>query len=940
MPSSHTASAGIEPIPGYRLTQRIGQGGYGEVWVAEAPGGLTKAVKLVYGQADESQAATELEALNRIKQVRHPFLLSLERIELIEGRLVIVTELAESSLKDRFLRSRAAGLPGIPRDELLAHLKDAAEALDYIREFYSLQHLDIKPENLLLIGGRVKLADFGLVSDLQQGAGATISGLTPMYASPELFSGHASSTSDQYSLAIVFMEMLTGATPFSGRTSAQLAAQHLESAPDLSVLSPADRAILARALDKDPLQRFERCKEMIDRLGWVAHGSETAVAAPPAGSGWPALALPGGAHDDSAAAPDLRTIHVSGSEFKWQGAPRPVASDEDAAVIMDMPGGDPLEGPTSFRPALFIGLGGTGARVLNSLRQRLAERYGGMDRLPAVGMLLVDTVRNGDGFALGTTGLESRQTLHTQLRPAGDYRNTISGKLSSTARRWNFNIPRSRTTEGFRPLGRLAFIDHLDQFVGKVRTFLSEIMNAESIGVTAARLGQPAGSTTPRVYIVASVGGGTGSGMFIEAAYAVRNALSRMGLPNHEVYGVLCYWTDRRSTSLDLTIGNACASLREWRHFSHADNQFPGEPECGLPPSTRGQRPFEDTYLVHLGDGLNESDYQSRLTNVAEYLFRNAFTDSSQFFDRCRAGRVMTKAEATPRLATFGIMPAGKVPAWAIHLTTDWLCESLPKLWRGDEVRFKSVDIAAATSEPSAPTLAERAKPDQLAGALAEQLGLTFERLVGEADARFSTALQGDTNGYLANILAERLLEPEAIASGVNPTLARIMDVLDEALGARGAANANDKSAQLPIVAALQAAQERQEYVLTEIGKWTARLVDAHSGRLETGRRSLRALCEKFIEIERMAAEALQVPRAELQEIERTAMAAPDANWIKLRGRGGLLSRKEAVAFIDPVLYRYFTLRLKELALRESARLAISLRVRLAGLVKQMDILR
>jgi serine/threonine protein kinase len=175
-----------EPIPGYRMQQRIGVGGYGEVWKAEAPGGIAKAIKVVYGFYDDERASRELAALNRIKEVRHPFLLSLERIELVEGRLLIVSELASSSLKNFFEECRALGLSGIPRDELLAHLRDAADALDYICQEHSLQHLDVKPENLLLMGGRIKVADFGLVKDLQDTC-SIVGGMTPLYAAPELF---------------------------------------------------------------------------------------------------------------------------------------------------------------------------------------------------------------------------------------------------------------------------------------------------------------------------------------------------------------------------------------------------------------------------------------------------------------------------------------------------------------------------------------------------------------------------------------------------------------------------------------------------------------------------------------------------------------------------------------------------------------------------------
>ena len=101
-----------DSVLGYTLKERIGSGGYGEVWAAEAPGGLQKAIKFIYGYHDEDRATRELKSLNRIKEVRHPFLLSLERIEVVDGQLVVITELADHSLKDRYDECRERGPSG------------------------------------------------------------------------------------------------------------------------------------------------------------------------------------------------------------------------------------------------------------------------------------------------------------------------------------------------------------------------------------------------------------------------------------------------------------------------------------------------------------------------------------------------------------------------------------------------------------------------------------------------------------------------------------------------------------------------------------------------------------------------------------------------------------------------------------------------------------
>jgi serine/threonine protein kinase len=259
-----------EPIAGYRLIARLGGGAFGEVWKAEAPGGLFKAVKLVHGNLNEglspSGSAQELKALNRMKTVHHPFILGLERIDIVDGRLIIVTELADGSLWDRFQECRTKGLAGIPRDELLRYMEEAAEAIDMMNIDFGLQHLDIKPQNLFLLRSHVKVGDFGMVKDLE-GLTATMTGaFTPAYGAPETFDNKLCKSSDQYSLAIVYQELLTGARPFNGTNSRQLMMQHCAMPPDLARVPEADRPALTRALAKDHQKRFPSCSEFVRAL--------------------------------------------------------------------------------------------------------------------------------------------------------------------------------------------------------------------------------------------------------------------------------------------------------------------------------------------------------------------------------------------------------------------------------------------------------------------------------------------------------------------------------------------------------------------------------------------------------------------------------------------------------------------------------------------------
>ncbi len=257
-----------EPIPGYRLVEPLGKGGFGEVWKCEAPGGLFKAIKFVNGAThaldpSDAGAEQELRALELIKSIRHPFLLSLERVETIDGELLVVMELADRSLHDLLVDYRAANQPGIPRDELLDYMREAAEAIDVLNQEYGLQHLDIKPRNLFLIGRHVKVADFGLVTSLsdlqsQSSQARRAEAVTPLYASPETFLGRFTLYSDQYSLAITYHELLTGMVPITGNNFRQLAvcgtcksrpicsAWPKPSARSWPALSPRSRATVIR----------------------------------------------------------------------------------------------------------------------------------------------------------------------------------------------------------------------------------------------------------------------------------------------------------------------------------------------------------------------------------------------------------------------------------------------------------------------------------------------------------------------------------------------------------------------------------------------------------------------------------------------------------------------------------------------------------------------
>lgn len=633
-------------ILGYQLIERIGSGGFGEVWSATAPGGLKKALKVVYGYHDGQRAKAELKALDRVKELRHPFLLSLERIEVFDGQLVVVSELADCSLADLFNQYRAKGDPGIPRDEMLRYLRCAAEALDYLSDEHSLQHLDVKPENLLIVGAHIKVADFGLIKDLQQASQSLMSGMTPAYAAPELFDGRPVSNSDQYSLAIVFQEMLTGARPFPGSTPAQLAAQHMHGKPNLSKLLRQDQPIIAKALSKDPALRFKNCRELVEELSNQRRAVKKAIRRQNFSRelidtesqtiNLDAKLDSNHGHDVTAVITD-KALPFLANDIKVLDPPE--CDGQDAAV----------------RPTLIVGVGSTGNKVVQKIKALLTTRYTSMDNVPAIKLLAIDADRSSLGKLRREKGhgsLSNLESLEVPLRKPEGYGSRKS-HLSWLSRRWIYNVPRSLQTEGLRPLGRLVFADHFDGICDRIQDVIKEMVTPESLAKTSDTLNMDPGEVAPRVFVIASVSGGIGSGMTLDLAYTIKLLLHERGLPAESVSGVMLHSTYQRYRDPGLSAANAIAFLTEMRHF--VENGFPGDASIGM-PEFEEQPPFDHTYFNDLGNDLCQSEFESKLDRVAEYILLSSTSRCSTFFDESR--RLGSEIEHLA-LRTFGLSITG-----------------------------------------------------------------------------------------------------------------------------------------------------------------------------------------------------------------------------------------------------------------------------------------
>lgn len=265
-PPSHSDSV-VAVAQQYEMVRELGRGQYGEVWLArKKPSGIERAVKILLQAADRDAGERELRSLELIKNLRHPYLLATEDFWIAHNRLYVVMELADGSLRGRLKERQAEGHAGIPEVELLGYMREAAEGLDHLHE-RKIVHRDVKPDNILLLHGHSKVADFGLARGHDAvDAPMTFAG-TPAYMAPEVWDGEACPASDQYGLASTYVALRQGRPAFKSAGITDLMRAHQEGKYEFAdFLGESERAVLAKALARSPADRYASCAEFVDDL--------------------------------------------------------------------------------------------------------------------------------------------------------------------------------------------------------------------------------------------------------------------------------------------------------------------------------------------------------------------------------------------------------------------------------------------------------------------------------------------------------------------------------------------------------------------------------------------------------------------------------------------------------------------------------------------------
>ena len=249
----------------YHLDRELGRGGMATVYLAtDLRHDRRVALKVLHPELSSALGPDRfLREIKLAARLNHPHIIPLFDSGEAAGYLYYVMPVVEGeTLRDRILREGR-----IPVDESLQIVRGIASALDYAHR-QNIVHRDIKPENVMLQDGEALVMDFGIAKALSAASNDTLTqtGMmvgTPAYVSPEQAAGEMmiDGRSDQYSLACVLYEMISGRKPFVGATAqATLSKRFSDPVPSLRAVhgetTEEVETAVNRALSKEAKDRF------------------------------------------------------------------------------------------------------------------------------------------------------------------------------------------------------------------------------------------------------------------------------------------------------------------------------------------------------------------------------------------------------------------------------------------------------------------------------------------------------------------------------------------------------------------------------------------------------------------------------------------------------------------------------------------------------------
>ena len=257
---AYTFKHGDRPIDGLTIQRAVGRGGFGEVYYALTDSGKQIAVKYL-----RENAEIELRGIAHVMNLKSPHLITIYDVRHNdEGEPFVIMEYVSGpSLRDLLI----AEPQGLGPQKAAFFLKGIAAGLRYLHD-RGIVHRDLKPGNIFYDDGYVKIGDYGLSKHIAVSAhsGNTISVGTVHYMAPEIGTGSYTKSIDIYALGVMLYEMLTGRLPFTGSSMGEILMRHLRDQPDVTGIPEPFAGVIARALAKDPADRYQDVDEMVEAL--------------------------------------------------------------------------------------------------------------------------------------------------------------------------------------------------------------------------------------------------------------------------------------------------------------------------------------------------------------------------------------------------------------------------------------------------------------------------------------------------------------------------------------------------------------------------------------------------------------------------------------------------------------------------------------------------
>jgi serine/threonine protein kinase len=257
----------------YLLERELGRGGMGLVYLGrdtrlDRPVAVKVILAQTDGSLDENLKASFAEEARLGAKLTHPAIATVFDYGFHEGNPFTIFEYIPGQTLRDVLDRRGR----LPLDEARLAIATMAQALDFAHERHVV-HRDLKPENVRATEqGQFKVLDLGLAKDFHRHSDWTFCG-TPAYASPEQAANlPCDGRTDQYALALIAFEMLTGRRPFVSKSWVDLLSMHVEKVPPRPQEIRPDLPdfvgeALLRGLAKDPNRRYETCTEFAVALG-------------------------------------------------------------------------------------------------------------------------------------------------------------------------------------------------------------------------------------------------------------------------------------------------------------------------------------------------------------------------------------------------------------------------------------------------------------------------------------------------------------------------------------------------------------------------------------------------------------------------------------------------------------------------------------------------